>query len=154
MQNTSIRIIFVLYTYCILIFFYVMCVCTLFYDTVYKRNIFPNAADKRLILCDLYNEIWTSRRCPTTASVRVRSVKMVGKCAAQVTPEVRGKCVRVTSCCYPTSRWRPAHSARTRHAAGFKKHIWNQRLKRLPSVDWRYRFCSCALVFHPIRRKR
>lgn len=47
MQNTSIRIIFVLYTYCILIFFYVMCVCTLFYDTVYKCNIL-NAAEQRL----------------------------------------------------------------------------------------------------------
>lgn len=28
-----------------------MCVCTLFYDTVYKCNIL-NAAEKRLILCE------------------------------------------------------------------------------------------------------
>lgn len=49
MQNTSIGIIFVVYTYCIFIFVYVMCVCTLFYDTVYKCNI-VNAAEKHLIL--------------------------------------------------------------------------------------------------------
>lgn len=47
MQNTSIRIIFVVYTYCIFIFVYVMCVCTLFYDTL--CNI-VNAAEKHLIL--------------------------------------------------------------------------------------------------------
>lgn len=44
MQNTSIRIVSVRYTYCILIFC-MLRVCTIFYDTVYKCNIF-NVAEK------------------------------------------------------------------------------------------------------------
>lgn len=89
MQNTSIRIIFVLYTYCILIFFNGMCVCTLFYDTVYKCNILNAAGEKKVLtLCEHFTV-----KCdlniptlPTNASViSVRSVKVVVKCAAQVT---------------------------------------------------------------------
>lgn len=66
--------------------FYVMCVCTLFYDTVYKRNIL-NAAEKGLTLWEHFTmkSDRNIRPLPTTASVMfVRSVKIVVKCAAQV----------------------------------------------------------------------
>lgn len=143
-----------------------LCVYVHFYDTVYKRNIL-NAAEKCLILREHFTmKIWTSFPLPTTASVMlVRSVKMVVKCAARVNAAWRGwptplevsksrKSVSVAYC-YLTSHWRPAYSARTRHAADTscetyltpKADGWND-CKQL-SVDWCYWFRSLALFSIP-----
>lgn len=129
MQNTSIRIIFVLYTYCILIFFYVMCVCTIFHDTVYKRSILNAAEKKCLTLCEHFtikSFIWTSCRCPRRLHlvIWVRFCTVAVECDARLTaarggPADGGKTESRAMAASGdlTSHWRPAYSARARRAA-------------------------------------
>lgn len=76
MQNTSIRIIFVLYTYCIL-FFYVMCVCTFFYDTVYKSNIFESCREN-LTLCEHFTMKYDLNILPPPTTASLMLVRSVG----------------------------------------------------------------------------
>lgn len=149
MQNTSIRIIFVLYTYCILIF------CML---RVYVQYFLWHCAQVQhsechtetpLTLCELFtlksDHLTAAHDCIITVVRSFRWLSNVATAAwsGRPTPlEVsrRQQSVFVVASYYPTSHWRPAFSAHTHHAAGLKPHLtpkvdgWND-CKRL-SVAW------------------
>lgn len=174
MQNTTIRIIFVLYTYCILIFLcrvyvhYFLTLCTNATFWMLQRNVcntrwtFTIKSDLNILLL------------PTTASVvLVRSVRWLSNVplrwvqyeeGGQHLCRLRRSWERVfVSSYYLTSHWRPAFSARTHHTAdmSFKvtfdnKGWWVKWLQVAES--WLTLLIlqppvvkTLHLVFHPIR---
>lgn len=175
MQNTSIRIIFVLYTYCILIFFYVTCVCTLFCDNVYKCSIL-NAAEKRLTLREHFTTTsdLNIRTLPATASVMwVRSVRRSSN--APLSKQQRevggrqhlwGQAEALKVCSWLrinlTGRWRPAGSAQTLRTADvsfkttFDTKSWWVKWLQAAACWLTLLIVQLALraVFHPIRKAK